>query len=143
MKQVQKGDTIRVHYVGKLTNGIIFDETLDDDPFEFTIGADEVLPDFENAFIGMTVGDKKTFQINAANAYGDYDDEAFYAIEYDLLPPDIEPELGLDLKIKMPDGSSEVMTIVELEEDTIILDANHPLAGEDLIFTVELVEIVE
>lgn len=142
MAQAKKGDTVRVHYIGKLADGTIFDSTEDDEPLEFVIGEDEVLPKFEETVIGLSIGDKRTVEISSDDAYGDYDEDLIFEIGYDQFPEDIEPELGIDLEVTLPSGHSEIMTIVELEEDAVVLDANHPLAGEDLVFELELVEIV-
>lgn len=143
MAQAKKGDTVRVNYIGKLADGSVFDSTEDDEPIEFVIGGDEVLNEFEGAVIGMTPGDKKTVAIKAENAYGDYDEELIYEIGHDQLPEGLQPELGMDLQIRMPSGQGSIMTIVDIEDDAIVLDANHPLAGEDLVFEIELVEIVK
>lgn len=142
MTQAKHGDTVRVHYVGKLADGSIFDDSNDDEPIEFTIGGDEVLPDFEKTVIGMSIGDKRTVHIPSKDAYGAYDEELLFEIGYDQVPDDLEPELGIELLITLPEGEQTVMTIVALEEEVIVLDANHPLADEDLTFDIELVEIM-
>ena len=142
MTQAKHGDSVRVNYVGKLDDGSIFDTTDGDEPIEFVIGEEEVLPDFESAVIGMSVGEKRTINIPAANAYGDYDDEMVFEVGIDQLAEGFEPELGLDVLVTLPDGETHEMTIVDIEEEMVILDANHPLAGENLTFDIELVAII-
>ena len=147
MAKAKKGDTVRVHFVGKLSDGSVFDASRDfedeeDEPIEFTIGNDEVLDDFEKAVIGMEPGDTAHITIPAAQAYGEWDDELVYEISRDQLPNNLKPEIGMDLQIKLPDGNSTVMNILDIDGDTIVLDNNHPLAGEDLVFDIEFVEIV-
>ncbi|MCI0712615.1 MAG: FKBP-type peptidyl-prolyl cis-trans isomerase, partial [Chloroflexi bacterium] len=139
MAKAKKGDTVRVHFVGKLSDGSVFDasrgmEDEEDEPIEFIIGNDEVLDDFEKAVIGMEPGDTAHITIPAARAYGEWDDELVYEINRDRLPKNLKPEIGMDLQIKLPDGNSTVMSILDIDGDTIVLDNNHPLAGEDLVF---------
>lgn len=143
MPTAKLGDTVRVHYTGRLSDGTIFDKTKPSEPLEFTIGAQEVLPKFEEAVLNLEVGRKRVVEIESDEAYGDWDENQVFEIDPADLPDDLEPEIGLDVEVKLPSGRSEVMTIVEIEEDAIVLDANHPLAGEDIIFEVRLVEIVK
>jgi peptidylprolyl isomerase len=143
MPTAKRGDTVRVHYTGRLSDGTIFDKTNSSEPLEFTIGAQEVLPKFEEAVLNLEVGRKRVVEIESGEAYGDWDENQVFEIDPADLPDDLEPEIGLDVEVKLPSGRSEVMTIVEIEQDAIVLDANHPLAGEDLIFEVRLVEIVK
>lgn len=142
MTQAKQGDTVRVHYIGKLKDGSIFDDSTPDEPIEFTIGGDEVLADFENTVVGMTIGDKRTVSIPSKDAYGAYDENLIFELGFDQLPEDLEPEVGIDLLITMPDGEEAIMTIVGIEDKVVVLDANHPLADEDLTFDIELVEIL-
>jgi peptidylprolyl isomerase len=143
MSKAKRGDTVRVHYTGRLSDGTIFDKTDKNEPLEFTIGAEEVLPTFEAAVINLEVGRKRVVEISSEDAYGDWDENQVFEINPADLPSDLEAEIGLDVEVKLPSGRSEIMTIVDIENDAIVLDANHPLAGEDLIFEVRLVEIVE
>jgi FKBP-type peptidyl-prolyl cis-trans isomerase 2 len=147
MAKAKKGDTVRVHFVGKLSDGSVFDasrgiEGEEDEPIEFTIGGDEVLDDFEKAVIGMEPGDKAHITIPAKRAYGEWDEELVYEISRDQLPEGLKPEVGMELQIKLPDGNGAIMSILEIDGDAIVLDNNHPLAGEDLVFDIEFVDIV-
>ena len=143
MAKAKTGDTVRVHYTGRLSDGTIFDKTEKDEPLEFTIGAGKVLPKFEQAVTGMETGRKKVVEIPSEDAYGEYDEEEIYEIQLEQLPDDLEPEVGLLLEITMPTGRSAVMTVAGFDDESVILDANHPLAGEDLIFEIRLVDVAE
>jgi len=142
MVQAKAGDTVRVHYSGFLDDGTIFDSSLEREPFEFTLGEGMVIPGFEDAVVGMDVGETKTVNIPSDKAYGPYRDELLVSVERSQVPPDIEPDVGLELQIRTPEGTVTNVTITEMDEDSITLDANHPLAGKDLIFEIKLVEIV-
>lgn len=143
MTQAKHGDTVRVHYIGKIADGTIFDDSYEDnEPIEFTIGGDEVLPDFEKTVTGMNVGDKKHIAIPCKDAYGKYDEELIFELGYDQIPEDLNPEIGIDLLITLAEDEETIMTIIGIEDKVIVLDANHPLADEDLTFDIELVEIL-
>ncbi|GBE35983.1 FKBP-type peptidyl-prolyl cis-trans isomerase SlyD [bacterium BMS3Bbin07] len=142
MVQVKAGDTVRVHYSGFLDDGTVFDSSLEREPFEFTLGQGMVIPGFEDAVVGMDVGDSKTVNIPTDQAYGPYRDELLVAVERSQVPPNIEPDVGMELQIRTPEGTVTNVTITEMDENSITLDANHPLAGKDLIFEIKLVEIV-
>lgn len=142
MVQVKAGDTVKVHYSGFLDDGTIFDSSLEREPFEFTLGQGMVIPGFEDAVVGMDVGDTKTVNIPTDQAYGPYRDELLVAVERSQVPPNIEPDVGVELQIRTPEGTVTNVTITEMDENSITLDANHPLAGQDLIFEIKLVEIV-
>ncbi len=142
MVQVKAGDTVRVHYSGFLDDGTVFDSSLEREPFEFTLGQGMVIPGFEDAVVGMDVGDTKTVNIPTDQAYGPYRDELLVAVERSQVPPNIEPDVGVELQIRTPEGTVTNVTITEMDENSITLDANHPLAGQDLIFEIKLVEIV-
>ncbi|HEB75413.1 MAG TPA: peptidylprolyl isomerase [Nitrospirae bacterium] len=142
MVQAKAGDTVRVHYSGFLDDGTVFDSSLDREPFEFTLGQGMVIPGFEDAVVGMDVGETKTVNIPSERAYGPYRDELLVSVERSQVPPDIEPDLGMELQIRTPEGTVTNVTITEMDEESITLDANHPLAGKDLIFEIKLVEIV-
>ncbi|NOY39111.1 MAG: peptidylprolyl isomerase [Nitrospirae bacterium] len=142
MVQVKAGDTVRVHYSGFLDDGTVFDSSLEREPFEFTLGQGMVIPGFEDAVVGMDVGDTKTVNIPTDQAYGPYRDELLVAVERSQVPPNIEPDVGMELQIRTPEGTVTNVTITEMDENSITLDANHPLAGKDLIFEIKLVEIV-
>ena len=141
MSKVKDGDTVKVHYTGKLENGDVFDSSREREPFEFTLGNKAVIPGFEKGVVGMGVGDTKTIEIPPEEAYGGKQDELVVEVQKSELPDDITPTIGQRLQIKQQDGNPIVVTITELTDDSITLDANHPLAGYTLFFDVELVDI--
>ena len=141
MSQVKHNDTVKVHYTGKLTNGQIFDSSLEREPLEFTIGDGKLIPGFENAIIDMQLNDKKTVEIAKEDAYGDILEELFHQVPKDQLPQDIQPEVGMGLASQGPDGIEHQFRVIEVKEDHIIVDGNHPLAGQALVFELEVVEI--
>ncbi|MEO5788215.1 MAG: peptidylprolyl isomerase [Gelidibacter sp.] len=141
MSQVKQNDTVKVHYTGKLTDGQIFDSSLEREPLEFTIGDGKLIPGFENAIIDMKLNDKKTVEIAKEDAYGDILEELFHQVPKDQLPQDMEPEVGMGLASKGPDGIEHQFRVIEVKEDHIVVDGNHPLAGQDLVFELEVVEI--
>jgi len=135
------GDTVKVHYTGTLDDGTIFDSSEEREPLEFQLGGGQVIPGFEDAVVGMNVGDIKTTRISSEEAYGLHDEDMVLTVPREQFPPDIEPELDQQLQLRQPDGSSFVVTIIDITEDNVTLDGNHPLAGEALTFTIQLVEI--
>lgn len=141
MSQAKNNDTVKVHYTGKLTNGQVFDSSLEREPLEITIGEGQLIPGFENAILDMKVNEKKTVEIAKEEAYGDIQKELFHQVQKDQLPQDIQPEVGMGLASKGPDGVEHQFRVVEVKDDHIIVDGNHPLAGQDLVFDLELVEI--
>jgi FKBP-type peptidyl-prolyl cis-trans isomerase 2 len=141
MSQVKLNDTVRVHYTGKLDNGQIFDSSLQREPIEFTLGQGQLIPGFEQGVLDMKVNEKKTIQIPHTEAYGEVNKELFHEVEKDKLPKELQLEIGMGLISKAPDGSERQLILHEIKENTIVVDANHPLAGKDLTFEVELVEI--
>ncbi|MBI5781073.1 MAG: peptidylprolyl isomerase [Rhodocyclales bacterium] len=142
MNQAAKaGDTVQVHYTGKLDDGSVFDSSTGRDPLEFTVGAGQVIPGFEQAVEGMAVGQTKTVTIPAAEAYGDRVTEAVLQVPREQLPPDLEPEVGQQLVMQSREGRQIPIVVVEVTEDSITIDANHPLAGRDLTFEIELVAV--
>ncbi|MGC1632311.1 MAG: peptidylprolyl isomerase [Gelidibacter sp.] len=141
MSQVKQNDTVKVHYTGKLTDGQIFDSSLEREPLEFTVGDGQLIPGFENAIIDMKLNDKKTVEIAKEDAYGDILEELFHQVPKDQLPKDMEPEVGMGLASKGPDGVEHQFRVIEVKEDHIVVDGNHPLAGQDLVFELEVIEI--
>ncbi|MFI0427980.1 peptidylprolyl isomerase [Mariniflexile sp. HMF6888] len=141
MSQVKENDTVKVHYTGKLSNGQVFDSSLEREPLEITLGQGMLIPGFEKGMIDMKVNEKKTIHIPVAEAYGDIQKELFHEVKKDQLPQDMTPEVGMGLASQNPDGSEIQFRVAEVHEEHIIIDANHPLAGQDLIFDLELVEI--
>jgi peptidylprolyl isomerase len=159
MAQAKKGDKVRINFTGKLEDGSIIETTLeaqecctDDDcgddcgcehgPMELTIGEEDFFPMVEDALIGMSPGETKTVAIPTAEAFGDYDTEAVFTVEKELLPDDLTPEVGDELVLTGEDGEELEVTVVEITDTAITFDANHPLAGEDLTYEIELVEIL-
>lgn len=143
MATVQEGSIVKVHYTGKLSDGSIFDSSVQRDPLEVTLGQGKLIPGFEKAVIGMEVGDKTTADIPADEAYGARRDDLEMDIEKSQLPEEIEPEVGMQLQLNQPNGQPVPVQITKVEEESITIDANHPLAGKDLSFEIELVEILE
>lgn len=141
MSQVKNNDTVKVHYTGKLSNGQVFDSSLEREPIEFTLGQGQLIPGFENGVLEMKVSEKKTITIPHTEAYGEVNEDLFHEIAKDQLPQEIKPEVGMGLVSKNPDGSERQLLVAEVKDNSIIVDANHPLAGKDLIFELELVEI--
>jgi FKBP-type peptidyl-prolyl cis-trans isomerase 2 len=141
MQQVKAGDTVKVHYHGRLTNGTTFDSSEGRSPLEFEVGSGMVIKGFDEGLLGMTVGQKKTIEIPAENAYGPKDPEALIAFPIDRFPEHIKPEAGMRLDMTNGSGQQIPVVIVEVKDDSVVLDANHTLAGEDLVFDLELVEI--
>lgn len=141
MSQVKENDTVRVHYTGKLSNGQIFDSSLEREPLEIILGQGNLIPGFEKGVVNMKVNEKKTVNIPFEEAYGDIQKELFHEVKKAELPQDMTPEVGMGLAAKNPDGTEVQFRVAEVHEEHIIIDANHPLAGQDLIFDLELVEI--
>jgi peptidylprolyl isomerase len=143
MQQAKEGDVVKVHYTGKLTSGELFDSSTDREPLEFTIGAGQMIKGFDAALPGMLVGDKKTINIPAADAYGERSEEAIINFPKENVPPDMKLEPGMTLTLSNQAGQPIPVVVIELTDDAVILDANHFLAGKDLIFDIELMEIGE
>lgn len=142
MATAKKGDTVRVHYTGKHDDGTVFDTSRDSEPLPLTIGKHHVIKGFEDAIVGMNVGDTKTVRITADEAYGARREELTARFERTKFPKDINPEVGLHLQVKQPDGTVLNVLITEVSETEVAVDANHPFAGMDLNFDLELVAIV-
>lgn len=141
MQQVQNGDKVKVHYHGKLRTGETFDSSNGRQPLEFTVGSGQVIKGFDDGVKGMQPGEKKTIEIPVEDAYGSKQEEMIIEFPKEQFPPDMSPEVGMQLM--MSNGGQQIpVTIIEVKDQTVILDANHQLAGQDLIFDLELVEIV-
>ena len=142
MASARNGDTVKVHYTGHLDDGSLFDSSKDrGGPVSFTLGDGKVIPGVEAAVMGMAVGDEKTEEIRAADAFGPYRDELLVELERESVPDGIELSVGLTVEMDQEDGETLLFTVVELTDSTVTLDANHQLAGEDLTFRIQLVEI--
>lgn len=137
------GDTVKVQYTGTLADGTQFDSSVGRDPLEFTLGEGKVIAGFDAAVTGMKVGEEKTVTIPAAEAYGEYRDDLVFTIDRTKLPESITPEVGMQLQMSQSNGTVITVTIKEITDTTLLLDANHSLAGKDLTFKLKLVEIVK
>jgi FKBP-type peptidyl-prolyl cis-trans isomerase 2 len=140
-EQAKKGDTACVHYTGRLESGEVFDSSEGGEPLEFQVGSGQVIQGFDEGVSGMTVGDEKTIEIEPADAYGQRVDALVQAVPRAGINLDREPEVGMRLGLQLPDGNEIPVTITEVTNDSITIDANHPLAGQKLIFDLKLVEI--
>jgi peptidylprolyl isomerase len=141
MGQAKEGDTVKIHYTGKLENGEVFDSSRDREPMQFKMGGGEVIPGFEKGIAGMEVGESKDITIPPEEAYGAKNEQLIFEIERNKLPDQITPEVGMPLQMTQENGQPVNVIITALTDDTITINANHPLADEILHFNVELVEI--
>jgi peptidylprolyl isomerase len=142
MAQVKAGDVVKVHYTGTLVNGEQFDSSAGREPLEFTVGAGQMIKGFDAAMPGMVVGDKKTINIAPVDAYGEKSEEAIIEFPKENIPADMKLEPGMQLTLSDQAGNPFPVTVAEIKEEVIILDANHFLAGQELVFDIELIEIV-
>jgi peptidylprolyl isomerase len=140
--QVKSGDTVKVHYTGTLEDGTQFDSSVGREPLQFILGAQQVIPGFENAVDGMETGETKTINIPCAEAYGARRDDMMMEVPLDQFPPELTLEVGKQLQMRPENGSPMPVTVAELSDSHATLDANHALAGKDLTFEITLVEIV-
>jgi len=143
MEQVKEGDVVKVHYTGKLTNGEQFDSSAGREPLEFTVGAGQMIKGFDAAMPGMTIGEKKTINISADDAYGQKDEQAIIEFPKENIPADMKLEPGMQLQLHNENGQPFPVTVSEIKDDIVILDTNHSLAGKELVFDIELMEIVK
>lgn len=142
MAQAKSGDVVKVHYTGKFEDGTVFDSSADNGPLQFTLGQGQIIPGFEEVVIGMNTGESRTTIIPADKAYGPYQKEMILEVPRDQFPPDIRLNPGEELELSQPDDKIVVVTITNVNESMVTLDANHPLAGKDLTFDIQLVEIL-
>ncbi|KAI9134355.1 peptidylprolyl isomerase [Acaryochloris sp. CCMEE 5410] len=143
MAAAKVGDTVSIHYTGKLDDGSVFDSSLEREPLKFSIGGQQVIPGFEQAVIGMNPGESKTETIVCDQAYGPRHEDMVVTVLREQIPSDFELEVGQQLQIRNPEGQVIPVMVSEIIEDQVTLDGNHPLAGEDLTFDIELVSIAE
>ncbi|EIJ40278.1 FKBP-type peptidyl-prolyl cis-trans isomerase [Galbibacter orientalis] len=141
MSQVKENDTVKVHYTGKLVDGQVFDSSLEREPLEFKLGEGQLIPGFENGILNMAVNEKKTINIPSSEAYGEVRQELLQEIPKNELPEDIKPEVGMGLVSRTPEGREIQLVVADVKDESIVVDANHPLAGKDLIFEIEVLEI--
>lgn len=142
MTQAKSGDTVRIHYTGTLGDGTEFDSSAGRDPLEFALGSGQVIAGFDNAVDGMAVGEKKSVTIPPAEAYGEHHEQLVQEVPKTALPDEISPQVGMQLQSQSPDGNVMNLVVTDVSEESITVDANHPLAGQALTFAIELVEIV-
>jgi FKBP-type peptidyl-prolyl cis-trans isomerase 2 len=142
MTVAKAGDTVRIHYTGRLGDGGEFDSSMGREPLEFTLGEGAVIAGFEKAVMGMSVGEAKTVTIACDDAYGAHEEAGVEVIERSMIPAEVELEVGGQVRADGPDGEPVVLTIAAIDDETVTLDGNHPLAGHDLTFELELVAIV-
>jgi FKBP-type peptidyl-prolyl cis-trans isomerase SlpA len=142
MNQVTVNSKVKVHYTGKLANGEVFDTSDGKEPIEFTLGEGQLIPGFEKGLIDMKLNEKKTINMTKDDAYGEVNETLIQEVKKTDLPQDMEPKVGMGLVSKSPDGQEINLMVVEVKEETIVIDGNHPLAGRDLIFDLEVVEII-
>ena len=142
MNQVTVNSKVKVHYTGKLANGEVFDTSDGKEPIEFTLGQGQLIPGFEKGLIDMKLNEKKTINMTKDDAYGEVNETLIQEVKKTDLPQDMEPKVGMGLVSKSPDGQEINLMVVEVKEETIVIDGNHPLAGRDLIFDLEVVEII-
>ena len=141
MSKAKDGDTVKVHYTGTLENGEVFDTSKEREPLEFQLGQGQLIPGFEKAVIGMSEGDSTKVDIPSDEAYGEVRDDLIINVPKDQLPDDVEPKIGMQLQVNQQNGQPIPVRITEIKDEELVLDANHPLAGKDLTFDIELLEV--
>lgn len=141
MTQAKQGDTAVVHYTGTLADGTVFDSSQGGDPLVFTLGSGQVIPGFEAAVLGLQPGESTTTTIPADQAYGDYQEEMVFSVDRGQLPQGMEPQVGEQYQMRQGDDQALLVTVADTDDETVTFDANHPLAGKDLTFTIELVRL--
>jgi FKBP-type peptidyl-prolyl cis-trans isomerase 2 len=141
LSKAKDGDTVKVHYTGTLEDGEVFDTSKDKEPLEFQLGQGQLIPGFEKAVEGMEVGESTTVEIPSNEAYGEVRDDLVINVPKDQLPEDISPQIGMQLQVNQQDGQPIPVRITEIGDEDLTLDANHPLAGKDLKFEIELVNV--
>ena len=141
MAQAKTGDTVKVHYTGKLDDGTVFDTSVEREPLQFTIGESQLIRDFEQAVVGMSPGESNTVQIPSDKAYGPHHKEMVLEVDRSEFPENVEPKVDQRLQVQKSDGQVFAVTVTAVSESKVTLDANHPLAGKDLTFDIQLAEI--
>lgn len=140
-REASAGDTVSVHFTGKLEDGTVFDTSREGEPLEFEVGADQVIDGFDRAVRGMEVGESAEAELEPAEAYGERDDQLVFPVSRDELPADFEPEVGDELAVEIENGREVPGRVAEVSDDAVTLDLNHPLAGRSLVFEIELVDV--
>jgi len=142
MAQVKNGDTVKVHYTGTLDDGTMFDSSAEREPLKFTVGGGQVIAGFDTAVMDMSIGDKKVTVIPANEAYGEHSTDLVTEVARERFPADMELEIGQQLQVGLQDGNQAIVMVVDITDTAVTLDANHPLAGQQLTFEIELMEIL-
>ena len=142
MAQAKHGDRVTVHYTGKLADGTVFDSSVQDDALQFTLDDRQLIPGFESAVLGMSVGEEKTFIIPAEEAYGAHNTDLVFTVDRSSLPPQMNPAVGQRFQVRQQDGSVTAVTMFAITDANVTFDENHPLAGRDLTFEIQIVEIL-
>ncbi len=141
MSDIKSGDKVKVHYTGTLEDGSVFDTSKQREPLEFEVGSGQLIPGFEKAVLGLQPGDSTTVKIPSEQAYGESRPEMVVKVEREKVPSDISPEVGMQLQVQQPNGQPLPVVIADVDDSHITLDANHPLAGKDLTFEIELISV--
>ena len=141
MAQAKNGNTVKVHYTGKLADGTVFDTSTQGDALQFTLGEGKLIPGFEKAVLGMGVGEEKTFTIPAQEAYGAHNTDLIFTVDRSSLPANLDPAIGRRFQVRQQDGSVTAVTVAAVSDSNVTFDANHPLAGKDLTFEIQVVEV--
>jgi len=141
MTQAKDGDRVKVHYTGKLEDGTVFDSSVDREPLEFTLGQGEVIPGFEEAVVGMEPEESRSATLPPDKAYGPHNPEMVVTVNKEQFPENLNPEVGQQLQMRQAEGRTIVVAVTDVSESSVTLDANHPLAGKELTFDIQLVEI--
>ncbi|RJQ53167.1 MAG: peptidylprolyl isomerase [Actinobacteria bacterium] len=141
MEQAKQGSVVKVHYTGKLKDGTVFDTSQEGTPLSFRLGEGQIIPGFEKAVEGMQPGQTKTTTIPVDEAYGPYREDLRLRVKRDQFPPNLQPEVGQHLQVSLDNGETLDVTVSEVGGETVTLDANHPLAGKDLVFDIQLLEV--
>lgn len=143
MSEAKSGDIVRINYTGTLTDGTRFDSSEGREPLEFQVGSGQIISGLDREVEGMKVGDRQTVTVPAEEAYGPHDAAKVQKVPRNALPPELEPQQGMQLQARTPDGGQVALVVTAIDEQAVTLDANHPLAGKDLVFDIEIVEIVK
>ena len=142
MAQAKAGDRVKINFIGKLEDGSVFANTADSEPLEFKLGENKIIPGIENAVEGMNIGESRTVDVNSEQAYGQHRDELVEEVSRDMFPKNVEPKVGQRFEVPQQAGQPMVVRVIDVSEQAVTLDGNHPLAGRDLTFELELLEII-
>ena len=141
-QNVKKGDTVKIHYTGRFKDGQVFDSSVDRDPLEFEVGSGSIIKGLEKGIVGMKPGEKKEISVSPEEGYGNFDEKLLFDMPKEKIPADIKPEVGMRLQLVNNKGQTLPVLITEIKEEAVKIDANHPLAGKELVFNIELLQIV-